>query len=123
MRDLDDELSATLAEEERALLRSMGQEPAYLTQAMSVFAGRTGWVNGVLMITQGVAFVVGVWCAWRFFAASDLMAVVRYGISGGVLILTSVMLKSTMWPTIQANRVLRELKRLELLMGRAAPER
>jgi hypothetical protein len=34
----------------------------------------------------------------------------------------SLIIKMGMWPTLQTNRVIRELKRLELQVARAAPK-
>ena len=48
------------------------------------------------------------------------MTALRWGIPAGVLLLMSLMIKMGMWPTLQANRVIRELKRLELQIARAS---
>lgn len=114
MRDIDQMIDEALDAEERALLRSIGEEPGYFQQALGIFGGRTGWVNGVLMMVQGAAFVAGVWAAWNFFAADDVLAAVRWGLPAATLLLMSLTIKMALWPTIQANRVIRELKRIEL---------
>jgi hypothetical protein len=45
----------------------------------------------------------------------------RWGFSSTVLLLGGAMLKlGTLWPTLQANRVLREIKRLELQVARSS---
>lgn len=114
MTEIDKTLDEALRAEEADLLRRIGEEPGYLNQAMSVFEGRMGWVSTVLMITQAVAFVAGAWAAWNFFQATDVLAALRWGLPSSVLLIMSVMIKMSMWPTIQTNRVLRELKRMEL---------
>nr|WP_314443225.1 DUF6768 family protein [uncultured Sphingomonas sp.] len=116
MRDHDMTIDAALAAEEKELLRKIGEEPAYLQQAMGIFEGRTGWVNAVLMVTQAVAFIAGVWAAWQFFAATDALTAVRWGLPAVTLLLMALTIKMALWPTIQANRVIRELRRLELVM-------
>jgi hypothetical protein len=114
MRDLDAAIDEAINAEERELLRKVGEEPGYVQQALGLFEGRTGWVNSVLMIAQGAAFVMGAWAAWNFFAADQVLAALRWGLSAATLLLMSLTMKMALWPVIQANRIIRELKRLEL---------
>jgi hypothetical protein len=114
MRQVDDMIDEAMDAEERELLRRIGDEPGYLQQAIGIFEGRTGWVNLVLMIAQGAAFVVGAWAAWNFLAAEDVLTALRWGLPAATLLLMSLIMKMALWPTIQANRIIRELKRLEL---------
>lgn len=114
MRDLDEMIDEALDAEERELLRSIGEEPGFFPQALGIFGGRLGWVNALLMIVQGAAFLGGAWAAWNFFAVDDALAALRWGLPGAVLLLMSLMIKMGMWPTLQTNRLMRELKRLEL---------
>lgn len=118
MRDLDMMIDEALDAEERDLLRRIGEEPGYIKQALGIFSGRTGWVSALLMIVQAVLFVAGAWAAWRFFAAGDPLTAVRWGLPAAVLLLMSLIIKMGLWPTIQANRVLRELKLIELQIAR-----
>jgi hypothetical protein len=69
------------------------------------------------MIVQGAMFLGGVWCAIRFFGATDMLLAVKWGISGAVLMLAATMLKLSLMPQMQADRILRELKRVELLLA------
>lgn len=114
MRDLDEMIDRALDAEERELLRGIGEEPGFVTQALGLFGGRTGWVSVVLLIVQGAAFVGGAWAAWEFFAARDLLTALRWGLPSAVLLLMSLTIKMAMWPSLEANRLMRELKRIEL---------
>ena len=114
MRDLDQMVDEALDAEERELLRSIGEEPGYFRQVFGIFGGRLGWVHMLLMIVQGAAFLGGAWAAWNFFAAVDALSAVRWGLPAAVLLLMSLIIKMSMWPTVQTNRVIREMKRIEL---------
>lgn len=118
MRDLDGLIDKAIDDEEHELLRRIGEEPGFFKQAVGIFDGRTGWVNGVLMTAQALLFMAGAVAAWWFFAASDPVAQLRWGLPAAVLLLVSLMIKLAMWPTIQTNRVLRELRRIELQLAR-----
>ena len=119
MRDIDQTVSDALAEEERALLARIDQDPGHVAQAAALFTGKTGWVSAVLMVTQSVLFVAGVWAGWRFFAATDVLAALHWGLPAAVLLIMALMIKLALWPVIQTNRLLLSLKRLELLIVRS----
>ncbi|MDP2259660.1 MAG: hypothetical protein Q8J89_08085 [Caulobacter sp.] len=118
MKDIDRMIDESLSAEERDLLRRIGDEPAYMNQVLAIFDGRTGWVSVVMMIAQTALFVGGAWAAWNFFQAEDALDALRWGLPSAVLLLMSLIIKLSLWPTLQANRVLRELKRLELQVVR-----
>jgi hypothetical protein len=123
MRDLDKMIDEALDAEERELLRSIGEEPGFFAQAFGVFSGPTAWVNILLMVVQAAFFIGGVWAAWNFFEAGDALTAVRWGLPAAVLLLTALILKLTLWPTMETNRVIRELKRIELQIARSKPVR
>ena len=114
MRDLDRLIDEALDEEEREVLRRIGGEPGFFAQALGVFGGPTGWVNVILMIVQGVAFLAGVWTAWHFFQAADPVAQLRWGLPSAVLLIMAAILKMALLPRRDTNLVIRELKRIEL---------
>lgn len=114
MRKIDDILNEALSAEDQALLERLVPEPGLLGAARGLFMGRLGWVNAVLMVVQGAAFVAGVYAAWQFFEAREPVTQLRWGLPAMTLLLMSAMLKSMMWPAVHADRVIRELKRLEV---------
>lgn len=118
MRDLDAMIDEALGEEERDLLRRIGEEPGFFAQAFGLFGGRTGWVNVLLMVVQGIAFIAGVVLAVRFFQAVDPVSQLRWGLPAAVLLLMATMIKMAMMPALETNRVIRELKRIELQLAR-----
>ena len=116
MRNVDEILADAMREEERDLLARL-PEPGLFGSALGLFGGRLGWVNVVLMIVQSVAFVAGAWAAWRFFQADVPYEQLRWGLPAGTLLLMSALLKTMMWPAVHADRVIREVKRLELRLA------
>ncbi|MGH6786338.1 MAG: DUF6768 family protein [Novosphingobium sp.] len=115
---LDQQIDAALAAEERELLRAIGEEPGFYTQFFGLFRDSAGWVSMVLMAVQTVLFIASVWAGWRFFTATETLEALRWGLPAAVLALMALAIKLSMWPTLQANRVIREVKRLELLIAR-----
>lgn len=119
MSELDKMIEATLNEEDRAFLARLEREPGYFRQVGGLLSGSLAWINVLLMIVQAVMFFGGAWCAWEFFQATDTLMALRWGFSAVTLMIGAAVLKiGTLWPTMQANRVLREIKRLELQVAR-----
>ncbi len=121
MTSIDDLIKEALTEQESEIIKST-EELGYYSLAMGLFSGKLGWVSWVIMLTQSVMFVAGVWAAWRFFGTADVLLAVKWGLSAAVLLLMAGMLKMSLMPQIQADRVLRELKRVELLILHRAGE-
>ena len=120
MRNLDEMIDEALVSEERDLLREIGEEPGFFAQAFGIFTGPAAWVNVLMAIVQTAFFVAGVWAAWNFFEATDPLTALRWGLPAAVLLLTSLIVKLSLWPVMQTNRILREIKRLELRIARAS---
>lgn len=119
MRDLDTLIDEALDAEERDLLRSIG-EPGFFSQTFGIFRGPAAWVNVLLMAVQGLVFIAGVWAAWNFYQAADALTALRWGLPAAVMLLMSLIIKMSLVPTMQTNRVIREMKRLELQIARAS---
>jgi hypothetical protein len=117
MRDLDRMIDEALGEEERDLLRRIPAEPGFFAQAFGLFRGPTGWVNALLMIVQGAAFLAGAWAAYRFFGAADPVTQLRWGLPGATLLILAAIIKMSLLPRMETNLVIRELKRLELQLA------
>jgi len=114
MQDIDRMIEEALDGEEQALFRESAREPGFFQQTFGLFGGRNGWVNLVMMATQTALFIAGVWAAWRFFGAETPLSALHWGLPAAVLLLMSLIIKMGLLPEMQANRLMRELKRLQL---------
>lgn len=117
--EIDRLIDESLEAEERELLRRIGEEPGYFSQIIGLFDGRLGWVSWLMMFWQTVMFIAAVYCAVQFFQADEALEALRWGMPSAVLLIMAGMLKLALWPSLQTNRVLRELKRVELQIARA----
>lgn len=118
MSKIDDLINETLSQEDEALLESHGSEPGYFTQAFALFTGKLGWVMWLVGIIGLVLFVAAVYALYQVFTADELIHALRWGVGAIVLVQLSVFLRSFMGMHFEANRVLREVKRLELRLVR-----
>lgn len=120
--DLDTMIDEALNAEERDLLNAIGEEPGYFTQVFSLFGGRLGWINWLLMVVQTLMFIASIYAIFQFFGATDTLEALHWGLPAAVLLILSAQIKFLMWPSLQANRVIREVKRLELQVARGRQE-
>lgn len=117
MSKLDDLIKDALSAEEQDLLRQT-EELGWFALGLRQFTGKLGWVTWVIMIVQAIMALVGAWCCWRFFQTTDVLVALKWGLSGATLLILSLVLKTSIMPQMQADRVMRELKRVELLIAR-----
>lgn len=117
MNKLDRLIEEALQEQDRDILHET-EELGFFALGLSQFSGKLGWVTWVLMIVQTAMFVVAVWCGFHFFGATEALPALKWGLSSATLALMAVQLKLSLTPQMQADRVIRELKRIELMVAR-----
>lgn len=113
MSKIDELIGQALSEEDRALLASHG-EAGYLAQAFGIFRGPMAWVMWVVNIVAGLAFIAGLYAVWHMVGASDALVAVKWGVGSLFLFQITTLCKTFMGNHMEANRMLRELKRVEL---------
>lgn len=113
MNKIDDLIGRALTEEDRALLASHGEQ-GYLSQAFGIFRGPMAWVMWLVNVVAGVAFLAGAYAIWQMFGAAEPLVAVKWGVVSLFLFQVTTMCKSFMGSHMEANRLLREIKRVEL---------
>jgi len=116
MSRIDDMIAEALSEEDRAIVEATA-ERGWFRLGADQFRGKLGWVTWVVMIVQTAMFIAAVWAGWHFFNATEVLLVVKWGISAGTLVIAALSMKLSLMPQIQADRVLRELRRVELMIA------
>jgi hypothetical protein len=115
MRDIDKMIDEAIGAEERKLLDQIGRERGHFGQIADMFTtGPSAWMNVALMIAQSVLFIGGCYAAWEFYRATDPLTAMQWGLPAVAGILSSLIIKLSMWPSMHTNRIMRELKRIEL---------
>lgn len=118
MDDLDRKIEAALSAEDRAILEKFGEQGVF-GQWFGVYDGA---VRGIAVFATMVTFALffaAVYCGWRFLAAVEAIDAARWGAGAVLLIVMVGYLKLWFWLRMESNRVLREIKRLELQIARA----
>ncbi|WP_372884780.1 DUF6768 family protein [Shimia sp.] len=77
---------------------------------------RLGRVTRLILLVQIALLAISVWAAIQFFTTSDVLGAVKYGITWAVLLIVANIYLVGMMPHLHTERVLRALKRVEILI-------
>jgi hypothetical protein len=120
MTNLDDAIHGALTEEDKEFLAKFEEEPTSLAQAFGVFQGRLGWLYIAILVVAVIFAPIGLFSAWQFLTATEMRPLFYWGAAtAGVLLILSVV-RVVFFMQLNTNRILRELKRLELQLARLA---
>ena len=116
MSKLDQLIEEALSDQDKDMLNET-RELGWFALGASQFRGKLGWVSWVLMISQTALFLMAVWTGWHFFAANDALTALKWGLPSATLMIVATILKTSLMPQMQADRIMRELKRVELMIA------
>ncbi len=117
MSDIDAEIKAALDEEDRELLEQLGEQGIF-AQWLSVYRGRQAWITILSTLVIIALFGGAVYAGAQFFTAGDEVGALKWGALAFVLLTMVSFIKVWFWIRMEANRVLREVKRVELQIAR-----
>ena len=123
MDKLDKMISEALEGEELEILKKIGNEPSFPAQAVGLFHGRIGWLNGAVLLMHILFVAGGVYAAWRFFTMKEVLDAVRWGLPAAVLLLAALQTRIALIRSMQTNRVLHAVKLLEAKFSLLASNR
>jgi len=116
MDKLDQMIEAALAEEDRAILEET-RELGFFTQFTRQLAGPNAWVNWLVTAAIFAYVALAFWAGWKFYIATEALYAVKWGILAAVAIMAIAMLKLYLFQKMEADRVIRQLKRVELMLA------
>lgn len=118
MKDLDDEIRRALAETGVETSGLESEEDSLRALIGDAYQGKLRWLSVMMTFWQLVFFVIFVWAGVRFFGSTTSSEPLFWAT---IFLMTGVgvsMMKVMHWMMINRNRVLREIKRLELEVAR-----
>ena len=118
MNRIDEMIGQALSDEDRELLARHG-EPGYFAQAFGLFRGPMAWVMWLVYVVGIACFAVAMYALWRMSTTTDVLAAVRWGVAATVLVQSTQLAKGYVGLRMESNRLLREIKRVELQVALA----
>ncbi|MDQ8203737.1 DUF6768 family protein [Pelagicoccus sp. SDUM812003] len=114
MSEIDDRIREALrsSESDDELLK----ERSMFSEVVTPFRGKRRWVNWLGLLYGSIANVAFFYSAYQFFTTDDTNEKLNWIVIGGFALMFVAFSKLYFWLEMQSNRVLREVKRVELLI-------
>ena len=116
MDKLDRMIEQALAEEDRAILEET-KELGFFTQFTRQMSGPNAWVNWLVTVGIFAYVAVAFWAGWKFYIATEALYAIKWGLLASVSIMAIAMLKLYLFQKMESDRVIRQLKRVELMLA------
>jgi hypothetical protein len=114
MNDLDQKIQAALRGQAGG--DALAGEPNIAEEVIAAFRGRHRALSLFTFVYSVVLFAGAIWAGVKFYHATTVMAQLQWGGLGLLLMLIVMFIKVWFWLEMHTNRVLREVKRVELLL-------
>jgi hypothetical protein len=115
--DLDRMIEEALGAEDRAILDRYGEQGMF-AQMAGLFQGRMGPWSLLTVVAQLAMFAIAVYAGVQFINADDAPGLARWGALAWLGATGTTVIKTWFWTQMQTNRILREVKRVELQIAR-----
>jgi hypothetical protein len=120
MSKFDDAIKDALSKEDDAFLAGLEQEPGAIQQMAGIFQGPLSRFYVLIFIVAVALGFFGVYAGWRFAISTDLRPLFHWGALTGFCLVVLAVVRVLFFMQINTNRILREVKRLELQVARLA---
>ena len=120
MSRIDDAIQQSLTEEDKEFLARFDKEPGSFAQMAGVFSGPLAWIYVAFIVAAVILAPIGLYCAYEFFNATELRPLFYWGFGVTTILIVLSVVRIVFFMQINTNRVLREMKRLELQIARLA---
>ena len=113
MTNLDDQIKEALDAEDRALFEEFGEQGLF-AQAFGVYHGKFRWIAVIASAVMFVMTAGAFYAIWMFVQAGEGALALRWGGVAWILMTMVGFMKVWFWMRMESNRVIREIKRVEL---------
>ncbi len=117
--EIDKLIKETLSQEEAKFYDELEQQTIF-EMVIGLFQGKNKWVMFLMNFMTLIFFGMFVYCVVQFFNTTEINELIKWGIGGLIFLFGVSMIKIFAWMQMDKNAILRELKRLELLITSAS---
>ena len=116
IEEIDKLIKETLTKEESKFYEGL-EEQGLFGMVKGLFRGKLKWVI-VLMITVNFIIIGAfIYTVIQFFEATNTFELIKWAVAGFMCMMMVSMLKLFSWMQMNKNALMREIKRLELLIS------
>ena len=114
--DVDKLIKDTLTQEEANVYEGLDEQGLF-GMVGGLFKGKLKWIIVMMITVNFIIIGVFIYCLIQFFNAEETMELIKWGAGAFMCILMVSMLKLFSWMQMNKNALMREIKRLELLIS------
>ena len=114
--DIDQLIKETLSKEESKFYDNLDEQNIF-QMVLGLFKGKNKWIMFLMNFMTLVFFSLFVYCIIQFFNAAETKELIKWATGTLIFLLGLSMLKIFAWMQMDKNALLREIKRLELLIS------
>ena len=114
--EIDKLIKETLTQEEAKFYNNLDEEGLFAS-IKRMFKGKFKWIILMMLIVNFVIIGFFIYAIIQFFEAEEIKEIIKWSAASFICILILSMLKVFSWMQMNKNALLREMKRLELLIA------
>ncbi len=116
IEEIDKLIKDTLTQEEAKFYDEL-EEQNILEMVLGLFKGKNKWIMFLMNFMTVIFFSLFVYCTVQFFDTNVTNDLIKWGVGGLVFLFGVSMLKIFAWMQMDKNALIREIKRLELIVS------
>jgi hypothetical protein len=116
MEDIDKLIKETLTEEEAKFYDGLEEEGLF-GMVRSLFRGKLKWIISLMIFINFIVLGFCIYAIVQFFEATEVTELIKWAAATFVGMMMISMLKLFSWMQMNKNALMREIKRLELLVS------
>jgi len=115
MTSIDDKIKQALSDEYKELINENDKIDANPFKQMSAgFKGKMGWMYIGVIIFGAIFTAMSIYSIYSFYHETEIKSLIGWGVTIIVTVLLTQITKMWYWSELGRNRVIREIKLLEL---------
>ena len=116
IEEIDKLIKETLTQEETKFYNELDEQNVF-QMVFGLFKGKNKWIMILMNVMTVVFFGLFIYCIVQFFNAYDTKELIKWAAGTIIFLLGVSMLKIFAWMQMDKNALLREMKRLEILIS------
>ncbi|NAS32799.1 hypothetical protein GTQ40_17605 [Flavobacteriaceae bacterium R38] len=116
MEEIDKLIKDTLTQEEAKFYDEL-EEKNVLRMVADIFKGKNSWLVIIMNIVNLIVFGLFIYCLIQVFNTDVTNELIKWIAAGFICLNITGMIKLYMWMQVDKNTILREIKRIELLVS------
>ncbi|MCF6299854.1 MAG: hypothetical protein L3J52_01860 [Proteobacteria bacterium] len=118
MTSIDDKIKQALSDEYNDIIAENERTDANPFKQMSAgFKGRMGWMYIMAMFIAAISAFFSFYAIYQFYFETEMKALLAWGIVIIVTVIVTQVSKMWYWSELGRNRIIREIKILELQLA------